>query len=124
MSNTGIAIATDLQDRLLESHEERIQRLADGVQECNSLIVETRTDLKYMFAGINETLRVHGAKLDGALGGLETFKDDWKPRLEVLEKDRTVKVNRRVWLRNTIIGLVLTGAGAAIAEVASKLVGK
>ena len=94
--------------------------MEEGVQACNSAVTETRFDIKYMREQMSGAITELCKKVDLVLTGVE----DIKPRLAKVEEEHRVKATRRAWARNAVIGLVLTGAGAAIASVAEKLVGK
>ena len=104
---------------LLDGHEARLIRLEDGVQNCNTSVAETRTDIKYLRESLHENLGELGSKVDQVLQGVA----DLNPRLEKVEAEHKTKAARTAWFRKTVIGLGLTFIGAGIAKLAEQFVG-
>jgi hypothetical protein len=93
-------------------------RLEEGVQECNTSLVEARSDIKYMRESMKESLNELASKVDLVL----TSVADIKPRLEKVEETHRISSARYSWVRNTIVGLVIGGLGVVVSQLVSHYV--
>lgn len=99
------------------SHEDRLQKVEAGVSEVMVALTETRS---MMQNGIENL----GAKLDASADRQDDISrklDGIHPRLEKLEGAQRARTRRKNLIRNTVIALFLTGAGAFLAKLGEKL---
>lgn len=99
---------------LLQSHETRIGRVEDGVNECKVGIAETNSQLKQLV----ETVKEGFAHLDARFDQHEEqdAKLAVEPRLKALEGEKKAKAKKLDTAKKAGIGLALTGIGAAVAK--------
>lgn len=100
---------------LLQSHETRLGRVEDGVNDCKVAVAETNLALKQLV----ETVEKGFAHLDKRFDGHEAA--DVKlakldPRITALEATHKARAKKITTVKAAGTGLLLTGAGAAIAK--------
>lgn len=99
---------------LLHSHETRLGRVESGVNECKISIAETNVQLKQLV----DTVKEGFAHLDARFDQHEEqdAKVNVEPRLKALEASQKSKVKKIDAAKKAGVGLLLTGAGAAVAK--------
>lgn len=104
---------------LLESHEDRLQRVEGLVSSTREDVSALKVDVGALGQAVAAGFLASHSKLDKALEGIAGME----PRLASLETERKASDARKRWVRNSIIGLVLTALGGAATAGAERFVG-
>jgi len=113
------ALRHSSEDFVIISHENRLQSTEASINAANVSLERVETNLTNALKTMEEGFRVLGSKMDHASTQNESIESKVVgliPRIEELEKANKVRLDRTLFFRTSVIGLVSVGAGAAFSK--------
>lgn len=106
---------------LISSHEDRLQKVEEGVKECAVAVAGCQGEIKRIGEKVDDGFAALGEKLD-KYNGLHEKTAALGDRLHTLEVKAKVKAKRIGAVKGAGWGVLLTGLGAAAAKFGEDIV--